>query len=94
MTMWNKIASAIQSGYAKTVSGDLDLFVQHVLEGIQSDPVKAVSCERLTDAMDSLLDLPEQDRQDWMQYLVTHLIPILVYARREWKSSLKGENKE
>lgn len=94
MTMWNKIASAIQSGYAKTVSGDLDLFVQHVLESIQADPVKAVSCERLTDAMDSLLDLPEQERQDWLQYLVTHLMPVLVYARREWKASLKGENKE
>jgi hypothetical protein len=89
MTMWDKIAAAIQSGYAKTVSGDLDLFVQHVLESIQADPAKAVACERLTDAIDELQRLPEQERQDWLQYLVTHLIPVLVYARRDWKVSIE-----
>lgn len=86
MTMWDKIASAIQSGYAKTVSGDLDLFVQHVLESIQADPAKSVACTRLTDAIDSLQVLQEHERQDWLQYLVTHLIPVLVYARRAHKN--------
>lgn len=86
MTMWDKIASAIQSGYAKTVSGDLDLFVQHVLESIQADPAKSVACTRLTDAIDALQVLQEHERQDWLQYLVTHLIPVLVYARRAHKN--------
>lgn len=88
MTMWDKIAAAIESGYAKTVSGDLDLFVQHVLESIKADPAKAVACERLTDAIDDLQRLPEQERQDWLQYLVTHLIPVLVYARRAHKDNM------
>jgi len=88
MTMWDKIAAAIQSGYAKTVSGDLDLFVQHVLESIHADPAKAVACERLTDAIDDLQRLPEQERQDWLRYLVTHLIPVLVYARRDHKDNM------
>lgn len=90
MTMWDKIASAIQSGYAKTVSGDLDLFVQHVLESIQADPAKAVACDRLTDAIDELQQLPKQERQDWLQYLVTHLIPVLVYARRDHKYNMEA----
>lgn len=88
--MWDKIASAIQSGYAKTVSGDLDLFVQHVLESIQADAAKAVACEKLTDAIDDLQRLPEHERQDWLQYLVTHLIPVLVYARREHKANMEN----
>ncbi len=88
MTMWDKIAAAIQSAFAKTVSGDIDLFVQHVLESIKADPAKAVACERLTDAIDELQQLSEQERQDWMQYLVTHLIPVLVYARREHKENM------
>jgi len=89
MTMWDKIANAIQSGYAKTVSGDLDLFMQHVLESIKADPAKAVAYEPLTEAMDALLDLPENERQDWLQYLTTHLIPVLVYARREHKRRIE-----
>jgi hypothetical protein len=92
MTMWDKIATAIQSGYAKTVSGDLDLFVQHVLESIKADPAKAVACERLTDAIDDLQRLPEQERQDWLQYLATHLIPVLVYARRDHKDNMGVRN--
>lgn len=90
MTMWDKIAAAIQSGYAKTVSGDLDLFVQHVLESIQADPANAVACDRLTNAVFELQSLPEQERQDWLQYLVTHLIPVLVYARREHKANMEN----
>lgn len=92
MTMWDKIAAAIQSGYAKTVSGDVDLFVQHVLESIRADPSKAVACERLTDAIDELHRLPEKERQDWLDYLVTHLIPVLVDARRAYNDS-KGVQK-
>lgn len=93
MTMWDKIAAAIQSGYAKTVSGDLDLFVQHVLESIQADPAKAVACEKLTTAIDALQDLPEQERQDWLRYLVTHLIPVLVHARRDHRKSVEANKR-
>lgn len=89
MTMWDKIAAAIQSGYAKTVSGDIDLFVQHVLESIKADPAKAVACELLTDSIDNLHKLDEQDRQDWLTYLVTHLIPVLVHARRIHKDRME-----
>lgn len=87
LTMWDKIAAAIQSGYAKTVSGDLDLFVQHVLESIQAEPTRAISCEPFVEAIDALQTLPEEQRQDWLQYLVTHLIPVLVHARREHKGA-------
>lgn len=90
MTMWDKIAAAIKSGYAKTVSGDIDLFVQHVLESIKADESKAVASERLTHAIDQLQSLETHERQDWLQYLVTHLIPVLVHARRAHKAIIGG----
>jgi hypothetical protein len=87
MTMWNKIAAAIQSGYAKTVSGDIDLFIQHVLESIKADAALAVSNEKLTHAIETLYIIPEDQRQHFLQYLVTHLIPILVHARQAHNAS-------
>lgn len=90
MTLWDKIASAIQSGYAKTVSGDLDLFIQHVLESIKSEPGKAVACVPLMDAMDAMQALKEHERQDWLAYLVTHLIPVLAAARRIHKDAIEA----
>lgn len=90
MTMWDKIAAAIQSAYAKTVSGDLDLFVQHVLESIKAEPARAVANEKFNRAIDSLSALHGQERQDWLQYLATHLIPVLVHARRDHKQSIEA----
>lgn len=89
LTMWNKIGSAIQSGYAKTVDGDIDLFAQCVLESIKADTTKAVACDRLTDAIDRLHSLPDEGRQDWLRYLVSHLIPVLVHARRAHKEAIQ-----
>lgn len=91
MTMWDKIAAAIKSGFAKTVTGDIDLFVQHVLESIKADESRAVACSLLTEAIDDLQQLPPHERQDFLQYLVTHLIPVLVYARRMHKDRIGGD---
>lgn len=91
MTMWDKIAAAIQGGYAKTVSGDLDLFTQHVLETIKAEPARAVASERFTAALDALHALHGQERQDWLEYLATHLIPVLVHARREHKMQMEAK---
>lgn len=91
MTMWDKIAAAIQGGYAKTVNGDLDLFVQHVLETIKAEPARVVASERFVTALDALHALHGQECQDWLEYLATHLIPMLVHARREHKLQMEAK---
>jgi hypothetical protein len=91
-TLWDRIASGIQSGYAKTVSGDLELFVQHVLEHIKAEASRVVACDRICSIQERLYDLSSDDRQAWLQYLVTHLVPTLVFARKEWKASIGGVN--
>lgn len=92
MTLWDRIASGIQSGYAKTFSGDLELFVQHVLEHIKAEASRVVACDRICNVQERLYDLDNDDRQAWLTYLVTHLVPTLVFARKEWKSSIGGVN--
>lgn len=86
ITMWDKIAAAVQSAYAKNASGDTDLFVQHVLETIQAEPSKVVACESFEKALDEISGLSRSQQQDWLVYLATHLVPVLVFARREYKS--------
>lgn len=88
MTLWGKIASAIQSAYAKTAGGDVGFFTQQVLESIKADPAQAVACEKLLDAMDSLNSLDETKAKEWMAYLTTHLIPVLAKARKMHKESI------
>lgn len=92
MTLWDRIASGIQSGYAKTVSGDLELFVQHVLEHIKADASRVVANERMCDIQERLYGLEAEERQHWLTYLQTHLVPTLVFARKEWKLSIGGGN--
>lgn len=90
LTMWDKIAAAIQSAYAKTVSGDIDLFVNHICESLKIDHAKTLACDDFTDAVMSLQELHGQQRQDWMTYLATHLTPILVRAKRAYKAGIEA----
>ena len=90
MKMWDRIAGAIQSGYAKTVSGDMDLFCQCVFEHIKSEPMRVAASDRVCDVVAKLSDLSGDRGQQLLTYLVTHLIPVLVFARREWKDSIGG----
>lgn len=87
-TMWNKIPAAIQSAHAKTVSGDIDLFVQCVLESLQADASQAVCNERLIHAIERMQSLNEKERQDLIAYMASHLITVCVHARRLHRENL------
>ena len=88
MSMWDKIGAAITSGYAKTAGGDIDLFVNHVLQSIQASHSRVAACTALEDAINDMNMLPANERQDWLHYVVTHLSPLLVLARREYKEAV------
>lgn len=91
VTLWNRIGSAIQSAFAKVINSDVDLFVQHVCEHIRADVAAAVSDEGLFLVLEALHQLSAKERQDWMIYLKTHLIPVLVHARAVWKASMDAK---
>ena len=89
-TLWDRIGSGLQSAYAKTAGCDIELFVQHVMEHIKAEPAKVVASERVCDIQYRLFDLGDEARRGFMDYVATHLIPVLTFARREWKNSIGG----
>lgn len=91
MKLWEKIESAIRAAYAKTVSGDIDLFVQSVLESLQADVSVAVGSERFGAAYASLVEMDREQGQQWMRFMVSRLIPVLVHARNRHKQMLGGD---
>lgn len=91
MKMWDKIPNAIESAYAKTVSGDFDLFFQCVVDSLQAEASKVVTCQPLIEVIDAVELMTEQERQDWLTYIATHRIIVCVRARRVHKSRI-GES--
>lgn len=85
LTLWDRIASAIQTAHAKTTGGDIDAFVQHVCEHIKADPSRAVADDEFGEVSDRLFSATDQERREWMTYVATHLIPVLTQARRRWE---------
>lgn len=90
LTMWDKIDAAVRAAYAKTFDGDLEAFVQAVLESIKADPSRAVASERLQAAMETMWALGVDERKDWLSFLVARLIPLMSQARRLHKEILQG----
>ena len=89
-TLWDRIASGLQSAYAKTAGSDIELFVQHIMEHIKAEASRVVASDRVCGIQERLYDLDDEGRRGFMDYVATHLIPVLTFARREWKSSIGG----
>lgn len=84
VTMWNRIGTGLQAAFAKTAGDDHEFFVQQVLEHIKAEPSKASVCQAIGDVIVTLGEWSSSDRQAWITYFNTHLIPILVHARAGW----------
>lgn len=88
VTLWDRIGSAIQTAYAKTASADVDLFVSLVLEHIKASPSRVAATVEFDEFLERINRLEIEEKQAWLTYMSTHLIPVLVHARREWKLSI------
>ncbi len=98
MALWSRIATAIESAVAKTVSSDTDFFAQHVFEHIKADAAKASASDPLSAALFAMGELDESDAGEFLAYIRTHTIPLIVRARARWEgikkaSKAKKENK-
>lgn len=89
-TMWDRIGSGLQSGFAKTAGGDHEFFIQQVLTHILASPAAAASNPAIGEILVTLGGLSTEDRQAWLGYFNTHLIPLLVYARARWTARKGG----
>lgn len=83
-TLWDRIASAIETAYAKTAGADTDFFISEVMRHIKAPRGMVAASNRLLQVMDLLHDASTVERQAWLDYLVTHVDTILVHSRRTW----------
>lgn len=89
-TMWDRIGSGLQSAFAKTAGGDHEFFIQQVLTHILATPSAAASNPVVGEILDVLGGWSLEDRQAWLGYFNTHLIPLLVHARARWTARKGG----
>lgn len=87
LKMWDRIATAIQSGFAKTACDDHEFFVAQVLSHIKANPAKAADNASIASTLDTLGGWSSVDRQAWLAYLNAHLIPVMVHARKKWTAT-------
>ena len=92
-TLWNRIGTGIQTAFAKTAGDDHEFFIQQVLEHIKAEPAKASVNTTLAEVIARLGEWPSSDRQAWITYFHTHLIPVLVHARKAWISARGSQKK-
>lgn len=84
VTMWDRIGTGLQAAFAKTAGDDHEFFIQQVLEHIKAEASKASMNEPIGQVIATLGEWSSSDRQAWITYFSTHLIPVLVHARARW----------
>lgn len=84
LAMWNKIAAAVHSAYAKSGGHDADLFINEFLSSIKAEPSAAGRNSRLADVVTNVGNSTEEERMHFLRYLNDHVITVIVYARAEW----------
>lgn len=93
LSMWDRIGTALQVAYAKTVGADHEYFISRVLEHVMASPASAARSDSLQFVMSYLAECPVAARQAWIDYMHTHLYAVLVHAKAEWEQ-VKQQRKE
>lgn len=89
MSMWDRIGNAITVGVKKS-GGDVEIFVNSVLEYIKANSAVVASCEPLAVF---LIDMEQEDQESqkgFLRMIEQKKNVILVHARNQWKDSKGG----
>lgn len=95
LTLWGRIHSGLMSACAKVRDGNMELFVNHCLEHVKADPVRACSCEELAALLKVLTEKPAEWRQAFARYVETRIYAVLVRGKDAWnwkKLEMKAES--
>lgn len=84
LTLWSRIASAIETAHAKTSDDDLDRFTDLCLEHIQAEAGKAAACDALTQMRETWAVRPPEWRHSFLGYVGTHRFALLSHGRARW----------
>jgi hypothetical protein len=94
--LWDRIGTGLESACAKTPGADHEYFINEVLGHIKATPAAVAACDGIAATLATVGAWTETDRQAWILYIRTHLIPVLVHARAAWegiKTARKGVKK-
>lgn len=94
LTLWDRIGTGLQTAFAKTPGIDHEHFIQQVLEHIKSETSKAARCKSLAEVLLILSEWSPADRQAWIAYFHTHLVPIVVHAKIAWDAKKAKRTKK
>ena len=93
-TMWERIASAIESAVAKTPGTDWELFCEHVLKHILADSDKASADAEFHDLLVTVREWAPADREQLLEYFQTRLLTVLSFARNSWQARVQRRTKK
>lgn len=84
LTLSSRIDSALESACAKVSDDDLDRFVTICLDHIQADAAQAAACEPLRQLLETFLVRPPEWRQEFLHYIGTHRLAVVVRGKARW----------
>ena len=88
--IWGRIGSALTTSGAKVSDGDIDRFVSLCLEHIDADPVQAAACDALTQILQTAAVRPQEWRQEFIHYIMTHHFAVVTHSRARWEEVKSG----
>lgn len=86
-TLWDRIGTALEIGYAKTVGDDVDFFISAVLEHIKANAAAVARCEKIAGVIAWLASCTSEEKHTWLAYMATHRYAVLVRGRSKWEAS-------
>lgn len=84
MTLWDRIGSALTTARAKNPGEDVDGFIQSVCDHIKASMSATLACEQFCGVMDEVGKMTPEESGQWMDYMNSHLVPVLAKAKRKW----------
>jgi hypothetical protein len=84
LTLWARIDSGLRTACAKVRDGNMELFVNHCLEHVKADPVRACSAEELPALLKALTEKPVEWRRAFARYVETRIYAVLVLGKEQW----------
>lgn len=83
-TLWSRIDSGLQAACAKVSDGDLDRWLDLLLEHVRADPARAAACPQLTGLRADLIGPDEAHRRAFVRYVETRRYAVLAFGRAAW----------
>lgn len=85
-TLWSRIDSGLQAACAKVSDGDLDRWLDLLLEHVRADPSSAACCADLAGLRHDLTAPDEAHKKAFLRWVETRRFAVLAHGRAAWEA--------